>query len=142
MIPRDYITEWRTHAPWLTDAQVEQDLVISKALVDIYSHPLLKGSLAFRGGTALYKLHIKPPARYSEDIDLVQVKVEPAGPVMFDVEPTSKRRHGFPSETQVKRGHRVVGGHKELVEKLGRNDPCPCGSGRRFQEMLYAQGAL
>jgi predicted nucleotidyltransferase component of viral defense system len=142
VIPRDYITEWRTHAPWLTDAQVEQDLVISKALVDIYSHPLLKGSLAFRGGTALYKLHIKPPARYSEDIDLVQVKVEPAGPVMFDVEPTSKRRHGFPSETQVKRGHRVVGGHKELVEKLGRNDPCPCGSGRRFQEMLYAQGAL
>jgi SEC-C motif len=56
----------------------------------------------------------------------------------FNVEPTSKRRHGFPSETQVKRGHRVVGGHKELTEKLGRNDPCPCGSGRRFQEVLYA----
>lgn len=82
MIPRDYITEWRTHAPWLADAQVEQDLVISRALIDIYSHPALKGSLAFRGGTALYKLHIKPPARYSEDIDLVQVAAEPAGRVM------------------------------------------------------------
>ncbi|MEM6551746.1 MAG: SEC-C metal-binding domain-containing protein [Planctomycetota bacterium] len=23
-------------------------------------------------------------------------------------------------------------GCKELIEKLGRNDPCPCGSGRRF----------
>ena len=23
-------------------------------------------------------------------------------------------------------------------EKLGRNDPCPCGSGRRFQEVLHA----
>ena len=45
---------------------------------------------------------------------------------------TSKRRKGFPSETQVKRGVRVVHGNKELIEKLGRNDLCPCGSGRRF----------
>ncbi|HEY0158122.1 MAG TPA: SEC-C metal-binding domain-containing protein [Thermoanaerobaculia bacterium] len=29
-------------------------------------------------------------------------------------------------------------GDKELLEKLGRNDPCPCGSGRRFQEVLHA----
>jgi uncharacterized protein YecA (UPF0149 family) len=27
---------------------------------------------------------------------------------------------------------------KELVEKLGRRDQCPCGSGRRFQELLPA----
>jgi len=54
----------------------------------------------------------------------------------FGFEPTSKRRHGYPSEAQVKRGNRVVGGHKELIEKLGRNDPCPCGSGRRFQAVL------
>lgn len=45
---------------------------------------------------------------------------------------TSKRRKGFPSETQVKRGVRVVHGNKELSEKLGRNDLCPCGSGRSF----------
>lgn len=82
MIPRDYITEWRAEAPWIDDAQVEQDLVISRALVDIYSNPVLNEALAFRGGTALYKLHIRPPARYSEDIDLVQVNAEPAGPVM------------------------------------------------------------
>ena len=37
---------------------------------------------------------------------------------------------------------RVVHGDKELAEKLGRNDLCPCGSGRRFQEMLPAQRAL
>jgi uncharacterized protein YecA (UPF0149 family) len=43
----------------------------------------------------------------------------------------AKRRKGFPSETRVKRGLRFVrGGEKELVEKLGRNDPCPCGSGK------------
>ena len=82
MIPHDYITEWRAEAPWVQDFQVEQDLIITKALVDIFSHPLLNESLAFRGGTALYKLHLRPAARYSEDIDLVQIKAEPAGPMM------------------------------------------------------------
>ena len=82
MIPRDYITEWRAEAPWVQDFQVEQDLVISRALVEIFSHSVLHRALAFRGGTALYKLHLKPPARYSEDIDLVQTKAEPAGPMM------------------------------------------------------------
>jgi SEC-C motif len=54
-------------------------------------------------------------------------------------EPTSKRRKGYPSETHVKRGFRMVRGDKELVEKLGRNDLCPCGSGRRFQALLPRQ---
>ena len=58
MIPRDYITEWRDHAPWVQDFQVEQDLVISRALIAIFTHPVLADALAFRGGTALYKLHI------------------------------------------------------------------------------------
>ena len=82
MIPRDYITEWRAQAPWIQDFQIEQDLVVCRALVQIFSHPLLKDALAFRGGTALYKLHLKTAARYSEDIDLVQVKPEPAGPML------------------------------------------------------------
>lgn len=82
MIPRDFITEWRANAPWVQDSQVEQDLVICRALVDIFTHPVLKDALAFRGGTALYKLYLKPAARYSEDIDLVQVRAEPAGAVM------------------------------------------------------------
>jgi hypothetical protein len=55
----------------------------------------------------------------------------------------SKRRRGFPSETNVKRGERSVkGGEKELLERLGNNDPCPCGSGRRFQEVLPQQRPL
>lgn len=82
MIPRDYITEWRAEVPWVQDFQVEQDLIISRALLAIFTHPCLGKSLAFRGGTAIYKLHVKPPARYSEDIDLVQINAEPAGPVM------------------------------------------------------------
>ena len=59
MIPRDYITEWRTNAPWVQDFQVEQDLVICRALVNIFTHPVLKKSLAFRGGT----LQALPQAR-------------------------------------------------------------------------------
>ncbi|TDM08435.1 MAG: nucleic acid-binding protein [Ideonella sp. MAG2] len=54
----------------------------------------------------------------------------------------SKRRKGYPSETQVKRGDRFVRGDKELLEKLGRNDPCPCGSGRSFQALLLIQRLL
>ena len=82
MIPHDYITEWRARAPWVEDFQVEQDLVISRALVEIFSDAVLARSLAFRGGTALYKLYLTPPTRYSEDIDLIQVEPGPAGPVM------------------------------------------------------------
>ena len=48
---------------------------------------------------------------------------------------------GVPSsESSVKRGDRVVGIDTELVEKLGRNDPCPCGSGRRFPPVLPENG--
>jgi uncharacterized protein YecA (UPF0149 family) len=36
----------------------------------------------------------------------------------------------------------VKGGKKELLEKLGRNDPCPCGSTRKFQEVLFKVGTL
>lgn len=81
MIDRAFITEWQQTAPWPQRYQVEQDLVICRALVEIFSHPLLTEQLAFRGGTALFKLHL-PPVRYSEDIDLVQVQAGPIGPVM------------------------------------------------------------
>lgn len=33
-------------------------------------------------------------------------------------------------------------GDKELVEKLGRNDPCTCGSGKRFQALLHDLGPV
>ncbi len=55
-------------------------------------------------------------------------------------EPMGKRRRGFPSETRVKSGMRVVGGGKELMEKLGRDDLCPCGSGRKFKKCCLKGG--
>ena len=60
MIPRAHITEWRAHAPWSQDAWVEQDLVISRALVDIFGSAGVGDRLAFRGATALYKLYVTP----------------------------------------------------------------------------------
>jgi len=81
MIPSAYIKAWMQKVPWTRNYQVEQDLIISRALVEIFSHPDLSKTLAFRGGTALFKLHL-PPLRYSEDIDLVQVHAGPIGPAM------------------------------------------------------------
>lgn len=82
MIPQAYLSEWRQHAPWPSESQVEQDLVISRALVEIFSDEELATKLAFRGGTALHKLFFTPASRYSEDIDLVQLKGEPIGPLV------------------------------------------------------------
>jgi predicted nucleotidyltransferase component of viral defense system len=82
MIPQAYITEWSAHVPWQTNEQVEQDQVISRALVEIFSDKFLASRLAFRGGTALHKLYLEPQPRYSEDIDLVQITNEPFGPVI------------------------------------------------------------
>lgn len=82
MIPLSALTMWRKQASWASDAQVEQDLLLSRALVEIFSDPLLQKQLAFRGGTALHKLFLLPPARYSEDIDLVQIQSGPFGPCM------------------------------------------------------------
>jgi len=56
-------------------------------------------------------------------------------------EPMSKRRKGYPSETKVKRGVRFIHG-KQLEEKLGRNDLCPCGSGQRFKRCCLRLGRL
>lgn len=82
MIPQADIIAWREIAPWPSDAQVEQDLVISRALVEIFSDKFLAVEIAFRGGTALNKVTFTTPCRYSEDIDLVQVKATPIGPVL------------------------------------------------------------
>lgn len=100
MIPRDYITSWRAKVPWVQDFQVEQDLVISRALVEIYSKRELSEALAFRGGTALHKLHMKPPARYSEDIDLVQVRAGAIGPTLTALRGVLDSWLGEPQWTQ------------------------------------------
>lgn len=82
MIPQYNIIEWSNFVPWRTNEQIEQDLIISRMLVELFSDDFLKEHLAFRGGTALHKLYLNPAPRYSEDIDLVQVIPGPIKPVM------------------------------------------------------------
>lgn len=82
MIPKLLLDEWRQRVPWQQDAQVEQDLIISRALVELFSDETIASTLAFRGGTALAKLHFSEPPRYSEDIDLVQLEPGGIGPVL------------------------------------------------------------
>jgi predicted nucleotidyltransferase component of viral defense system len=82
VIPKADIVAWRQFAPWVNDAQVEQDLIISRTLVAIFQNPVLAERLAFRGGTALHKLYFDIPRRYSEDIDLVQIISAPIGQVI------------------------------------------------------------
>lgn len=72
LIPAANITAWRRQAPWPSDNQVEQDLILSRLIVEIANHELLGGELALRGGTCLHKLHLPEPLRYSEDLDYVR----------------------------------------------------------------------
>ena len=82
MIPKPAIIEWEKEYPWTNKNQIEQDLIICRALVAIYNDAFLSSRLAFRGGTALHKLYLSPQSRYSEDIDLVQIQPESVGAVL------------------------------------------------------------
>ncbi len=82
MIPAMHITAWANVAPWAELGQIEQDLIISRAIVEIFSDEFLRNELRFRGGTALNKLHFPEPLRYSEDIDLVRTTHGPIGPII------------------------------------------------------------
>jgi predicted nucleotidyltransferase component of viral defense system len=77
MIPYNFIQEWSAVAPWPSPKEVEQDLLLCRALTEIFNDEYLATHLAFRGGTALNKLYFHPQTRYSEDIDLVQINPEP-----------------------------------------------------------------
>jgi predicted nucleotidyltransferase component of viral defense system len=85
VIPRASIVAWRSVAPWLADSQVEQDLVLSRVLVEVFSNTTLGGNLAFHGGTALYKLHFPSAWRYSEDIDFVQIQSGSIGVILDEI---------------------------------------------------------
>lgn len=79
LIPQAYLQAWSVQTPWPDPRQVEQDLIICRALCDLFSAPRLRNKIAFRGGTAINKLLFRRPLRYSEDIDLVQIQAEPIG---------------------------------------------------------------
>lgn len=81
MIPQAAITAWRKYVLWVGSDQVEQDLVLSRAICELYKNPLICEHLVFRGGTALHKLFFERAGRYSEDLDFVQVDAKPIGKI-------------------------------------------------------------
>ena len=103
MIPQNAITAWRKSVPWGSPDQVEHDLVLSRAICELYAHPIIAEQLVFRGGTALHKLFFDPAGRFSEDLDFVQAKAEPIGRTTDAIrecldhwlgEPSWKQNHG------------------------------------------------
>jgi predicted nucleotidyltransferase component of viral defense system len=75
---RDVIAH-QSVVPWPSQVQVEQDLLLCRAMVALFDDSFLQGQIAMRGGTLLHKVHLAPPSRYSEDIDLVVVGNRPEG---------------------------------------------------------------
>ena len=88
MIPSQHIIAWGNVAPWAEQRQIEQDLIISRAVIELFCNDFLKDELRFRGGTALNKLHFPEPLRYSEDIDLVRTSHGEIKPIIRAIRET------------------------------------------------------
>ena len=82
MMRRSDITQWGVEHPWQNENQIEQDLLLSMAMVEIANDPLLGSELVLRGGTAFHKLFLPEPYRYSEDLDFVRTSAGGIGDVM------------------------------------------------------------
>jgi predicted nucleotidyltransferase component of viral defense system len=115
MIPKPVVMSWRQIANWPKDDQVEQDLIISACLVDLYNHKFLKDKIAFRGGTALNKIVFPQALRYSEDIDLNRLDNSPAGP-LFDAvkEALGNRFESRPKVKQTDRSVKIIFSYKAI----------------------------
>ncbi len=108
MIEHFHLDEWRNIAPWINLSQIEQDLVISCTLVNMYERPKIKEALVFRGGTALNKIYFKPAARYSEDIDFVQIKPEPIGKTIDEIRLALDSWLGEPKRKLTERSAKLI----------------------------------
>lgn len=108
MISEKFIEEWKKQAPWQSNSMIEQDLIISRALVDLYNNKLIKEKLVFRGGTALNKIYINPPSRYSEDLDFVQITSGPIGPIIDAVRKSLKSWLGEPIRKVTTRSAKLI----------------------------------
>ena len=76
-ITRQDMLAHQTVVPWSAQYQVEQDLLLCRAMAGLFNDDFLSSQIAMRGGTLLHKVHLAPASRYSEDIDLVVVGDRP-----------------------------------------------------------------
>jgi predicted nucleotidyltransferase component of viral defense system len=121
MIDRSILEGWRESvAPWRSLAMVEHDLILSRILIEIYKYPKIAENLAFRGGTALNKLFINPPARFSEDIDLVQIKSEPIGDTLDQLRAAIDPWLGKPKWKITRRSVKMLYQYQTWEDKVGK----------------------
>ncbi|MCL2046447.1 MAG: nucleotidyl transferase AbiEii/AbiGii toxin family protein [Oscillospiraceae bacterium] len=100
MIPFNTVTAWGAVHPWPTREQIEQDLLLSKAIIEIYNNKMLAEELIFRGGTALHKMVLPHPSRYSEDLDFVRSSAGGIGDIMKELTELGKQS-GFTVKTRM-----------------------------------------
>lgn len=117
MIPENFIEAWQQNVQWQTLSMIEQDLIISRALVCLYVDDFIRENLIFRGGTALNKLYIQPAARYSEDLDFVQSKPMPIGTAINAIRNALDSWLGEPKRKLTKRGVKLIYQY-ESISKL------------------------
>jgi len=129
MIPNIFIQNWSNHVKWQTSGQIEQDLIISRALVDLYNDPYIKNALVFRGGTALNKLFINPPSRYSEDIDFVQKNADPIGQTINAIREVLKPWLGDPKWKITQRSAKLIYKYESINKSASKLNPGLRGRG-------------
>lgn len=134
MIPNIFIENWSKTVKWQTLAQIEQDLIISRALIDLYNDPHIKNALVFRGGTALNKLFISPPSRYSEDIDFVQKNADPIGQTINAIRSVLKPWLGDPKWKITQRGVKLVYKY-EVIDKSSAKLKVEINTTEHFQAL-------
>lgn len=120
MIPENFIIAWRRYAKWQTLAQIEQDLIISRALVNLYNNLYIKDTLVFRGGTALNKLFLASGARYSEDIDFVQKRAEGVGATIDAIRAALQPWLGDPAWKITQRSAKLVYKYESINKMPGK----------------------
>jgi predicted nucleotidyltransferase component of viral defense system len=118
MIPQTAITAWRKIANWGSSDQVEHDLVLSRAICELYTHPVICEQLVFRGGTALHKLFFEHAGRFSEDLDFVQVNAEPIGETVNAIRECLDHWLGSPSWKQNQGRFTLVYRFKTEIEPI------------------------
>ncbi len=143
MIPENILEGWRKNAPWPLLAQVEQDLIISRALVELYNNDYLKTRIAFRGGTALHKIILPKPLRYSEDIDLNRLETGAGGKIIDEVRIALGAMLGQPSkvnstERSIKmifKYNAIDGSQRKLKVEINVRETLP---EKKLQEIPYS----
>jgi len=100
-----FITAWSPQVPWPTLRQVEQDMLLSRLIIELANHHQLGPELAFRGGTCLHKLHLPQPLRYSEDLDYCRTTTGGVGPSLKAIQDIA---HGFGFQTKYEQKYRTA----------------------------------